>query len=251
MKNYKCKGTEEPPAQEVKNKPLSAQQLKKLKKIKEKYGEQSDEERQARLKLLGSKEVKFAHLIDKTEKNEIVEELKEENVENLSKILESKEENSDNLENKEEIKEESSESEEKPAPSMTSEDHREKTQIQQILEDENILGEEDMKALGETDSLTGNPLKEDTLLFCMPMCAPHIATTAYKYRIKLVPGNLKKGKAVNLITYTWLSMQEASEAEKQLIKAMSETELITVITGKVSIASAATKKIQQMNKKGK
>lgn len=251
VKNNKNKVVEPPPQQDIKNKPLSAQQLKKLKKIKEKYGEQSEEERQARLKLLGSKEVKFAHLIDKTEKNETVEEVKEEKVESVSSNLDSKEENSDEVDNKEEIKEESSESEEKPAPSMTSEDHREKTQIQQILEDENILGEEEMKALGETDSLTGNPLKEDTLLFCLPMCAPHIATTAYKYRIKLVPGNLKKGKAVNLITYTWLSMQEASETEKQLIKAMSETELINVISGKVSIASAATKKIQQMNKKGK
>jgi predicted ribosome quality control (RQC) complex YloA/Tae2 family protein len=262
-KNNKKEEKKEVIEKDTKNKPLTAQQMKKLKKIKEKYGDQSEEERQARLKLLGSKEVKFAHLLEKTD-TEKTEEVKSsepedtentensENTENYEKSENNeKSEKSENNEKSEKSEKSESSSEDEPSASITSEDLREKTHIQQILEDENILGEEEMKALNETDSLTGTPLKEDTLLFCVPMCAPHIATTAYKYRIKLVPGNLKKGKAVNLITYTWLSMSEATDPEKQLIKAMSETELISVISGKVSIASAAVKKIQQMNKKGK
>lgn len=220
-----------------KNKPLSVQQAKKLKKMKEKYGEQSEEEKKARLKLLGSKEVKFAYMLEKPSKSIDPEPIPIEPTPALQE------------ENNEEILEDSKSEKTDPAVSVTSEDLRERIQIQQILDDENLLGEEEMKALGETDSLTGNPLKEDTLLFCLPMCAPHIATNSYKYRIKLIPGNLKKGKAVSLITYTWFSMDTATEAEKALIKNMNETDLINVITGKVSIATAAAKKLQQMNKK--
>ena len=83
------------------------------------------------------------------------------------------------------------------------------------------------------------------------MCAPHIATASYKYRIKLVTGNLKKGKAVSLITHTWLNLEGTTENEKMMIKSMNETDLIGVLPGKVSIASAAAKKIQQSSKKNK
>lgn len=245
----KSEKTEKKEETAAKNKPLSAQQLKKLKKIKEKYGEQSEEEKQARLKLLGSKEVKFAYALEKSSKaseaessviSSVPESKNEENEEN--------EDDEDSEESEKKVEESKSEKTDL-APSVTSEDIREKNQIQQILDDENLLGEEELKALGETDSLTGNPLKEDTLLFCLPMCAPHIATNSYKYRIKLVPGNLKKGKAVSLITHTWFTMDTATETEKVLIKNMNEMDLINVITGKVSIASAAVKKIQQANKK--
>ncbi|OMJ89765.1 hypothetical protein SteCoe_8034 [Stentor coeruleus] len=65
---------------ETKNKPLTARQAKKLKKIKEKYAFQTEEEKQARLKLLGSKEVKFAHMLEKQpeDKMNITEDANEE-----------------------------------------------------------------------------------------------------------------------------------------------------------------------------
>lgn len=228
-----------------KNKPLTARQAKKLKKIKEKYAFQTEEEKQARLKLLGSKEVKFAHMLEKQpeDKQNKVEEVEEEEdkdseLEEEDKKKESEsegsEENKDNEENKEIEKK-----------------LEEKKQIKHILDEENILGEEEMKALTETDSLTGQPIKDDVLLFCVPMCAPHIATNSYKYRIKLIPGGLKKGKAVGLMTFSWLNMDGAFDIEKQLIKNMNETDLISVLPGKVSIATAAVKKVQQASKKNK
>ena len=233
------------------NKPLSIQQQRKLKKIKEKYSEQTEEEKQARLKLLGSKEVKFSYVLEKHQEpdNEIIEK-NEENPETVEAEKIPEKVSSDSEENEEKV--EKVEKVEKETKEKTTQDFKnEKKEIQQILEDENLLGEEELKALEETDSLTGQPTLQDTLLFCLPMCAPHIATTAYKYRIKLVPGNLKKGKAVSLMTFTWLNTEPVAETEKQLIKAMNESEIITVLPGKVSIASAAAKKIQQTNKKNK
>ena len=44
------------------------------------------------------------------------------------------------------------------------------------------------------DALTGSPFPEDVLLFAIPMCAPYTALSAFKYKVKLVPGTAKRGK---------------------------------------------------------
>lgn len=216
----------------IKNKPLSVQQARKLKKIKEKYSEQTEEEKQARLKLLGSKEVKFSYLLEKKPE------------EKFEEILETPELRSEEISHDSDMRSQNTEKIRKEEKKKV-----DKKEIKQIMDDENLLGEEELKALGEADTLTGQPINEDTLLFCLPMCAPHIATASYKYRIKLVTGNLKKGKAVSVITHTWLNLESTVENEKQLIRSMNETDLISVLPGKVSIASAAAKKIQQNTKK--
>lgn len=45
------------------------------------------------------------------------------------------------------------------------------------------------------DELTGCPLPEDVLLYALPMCAPYSAISSYKFKCKLTPGTLKRGKA--------------------------------------------------------
>jgi NFACT protein C-terminal domain len=49
--------------------------------------------------------------------------------------------------------------------------------------------------LAEISALTAQPLDEDELLYAVPMCAPYDALAKCKYRVKLVPGPQKKGKA--------------------------------------------------------
>jgi hypothetical protein len=54
------------------------------------------------------------------------------------------------------------------------------------------------RAAGELDevkALTGQPKEEDTLLYAVPMVAPYDALQKFKYKVKLVPGGQKKGKA--------------------------------------------------------
>ena len=46
------------------------------------------------------------------------------------------------------------------------------------------------------DALTGAPLPEDVLIFAIPVCAPYSAMSAFKYRVKLVPGTGKRGKGM-------------------------------------------------------
>lgn len=48
--------------------------------------------------------------------------------------------------------------------------------------------------LSVLDSFTAKPIPEDILHFAIPVCAPYSALQRYKYKVKLVPGNGKKGK---------------------------------------------------------
>jgi len=55
------------------------------------------------------------------------------------------------------------------------------------------------------DTFVGRPLPGDELLALIPVCAPWSALAAYKYKAKLQPGAMKKGKAVNEILGKWQS----------------------------------------------
>lgn len=61
-------------------------------------------------------------------------------------------------------------------------------------DDINEIGEEEKEKLNDVDYLTGNPLANDVLLYAVPMCGPYNALQSYKYRVKIIPGSLKKGK---------------------------------------------------------
>lgn len=68
-----------------------------------------------------------------------------------------------------------------------------------MLKEENItmLEGEELANLTSLDSLTANPLPEDILHFAIPVCAPYPALQKYKYKVKLTPGTLKRGKGKN------------------------------------------------------
>lgn len=62
-------------------------------------------------------------------------------------------------------------------------------------------------------ALVGTPLPEDEVLAAIPVCAPWAALGRYKYRAKLQPGTVKKGKAVKEILGRWIA--EASPGAKK------------------------------------
>lgn len=48
--------------------------------------------------------------------------------------------------------------------------------------------------IAEIDKLTGLPKPNDTLLFAIPMLSPYSTIQTYKYKVKIQPGTLKRGK---------------------------------------------------------
>ncbi|CRG84558.1 Nuclear export mediator factor NEMF [Talaromyces islandicus] len=53
-------------------------------------------------------------------------------------------------------------------------------------------------------ALVGTPLPEDDVLAALPVAAPWPALARFKYRAKLQPGNIKKGKAIKEILFHWI-----------------------------------------------
>ncbi|VEL42477.1 unnamed protein product [Protopolystoma xenopodis] len=44
------------------------------------------------------------------------------------------------------------------------------------------------------NALTGQPLPEDILFYAIPVCAPYQTLSSYKFKVKLTPGVIKRGK---------------------------------------------------------
>ena len=108
--------------------------------------------------------------------------------------------------------------------------------------------------------MIGTPTADDEILAALPVCAPWGALGRYKYKIKLQPGSVKKGKAVKEIVGRWVSETTTGKVKKdhaedagipradaervraregELIKGWKETEIInTMPVGKVRIMTA-------------
>ncbi|KAL4959086.1 putative DUF814 domain protein [Aspergillus stella-maris] len=64
-------------------------------------------------------------------------------------------------------------------------------------------------------ALVGTPDVEDEVLAAIPVCAPWSSLGRYKYRVKLQPGAVKKGKAVKEIVGRWVSETTTGKVKKE------------------------------------
>ena len=104
----------------------------------------------------------------------------------------------------------------------------------------------------ELDKLTGKPLGEDLILFAVPVCAPYQSLSKYAYRVKLTPGNMKRGKASKQCIDMFLRESAVPEHCRGLIKNVADNEWVQAICGDVKISAAgASKAIQKSKAKSK
>ena len=133
----------------------------------------------------------------------------------------------------------------------------EQKQIEQIIDDEGFMDEEEGKLAEETEKLTGCPVPEDQLLYAVPMCGPYSAFSNFKYKVKLTPGPQKKGKACKQAMELFMNSRDCNETEKQLMKGLTDPELVAIMIGDVKISTPGlqqmkrTKKLQRGQKKPK
>jgi hypothetical protein len=169
----------------------------KLENYLEKYGDEGKEESEMRQKIQGfNKNYKveeakknFEWNKDKDKDSEVGELIVVDiEPEKESQVKETKEKNT---EGKKEKKEEG-----KP--------HKEK--------DMDGFEVEDLEPEGENFSnLTGVPLTEDTLYEAFPVCAPYSTLMKYKYKVKLLPGTLKRGKILKAASDLFMTQTDIKE----------------------------------------
>ncbi|KAL4736428.1 hypothetical protein BDV11DRAFT_172956 [Aspergillus similis] len=64
-------------------------------------------------------------------------------------------------------------------------------------------------------ALVGTPHVDDEILAAIPVCAPWSSLGRYKYRVKLQPGTVKKGKAVKEILGRWVAETTTGKVKKE------------------------------------
>ncbi|KAJ3404813.1 hypothetical protein HDU80_002320 [Chytriomyces hyalinus] len=191
-------------------KPLPRGKKAKLKKMKDKYADQSDEEKEVMMTLL--------HGSDKKDEKE-------------------KEKQKDSDAHKKS-------GQQKQAGGKGNLNHpkpagqKPKANVVGSLEFKGDAEDVDLSVL---DALTSQPLTDDVLLACIPVCAPWTCLSKYKYKIKLLPGSLKKGKAAKSAESTFKTMmaKNGDKRETDVLVNIPETEFIAAILGKVKITGGA------------
>ena len=131
----------------------------------------------------------------------------------------------------------------------------------QTLAEEGVVDESvDEDAIDDTvelGKLTGKPHPDDLILNAVPVCAPYQTLSQYAYRVKLTPGNLKRGKAAKQCVDMFLKDGQKSPAidrNRDLIKKVGDNEWVQAICADVKISAAGASKIvkkQKANNKSK
>jgi NFACT protein C-terminal domain len=137
-----------------------------------------------------------------------------------------------------------------------------------VVDDDGVGDDEegDIDDTTELNKLTGKPHPEDAFIYALPVCAPYQTLSQYTYRIKLTPGNVKRGKAAKQCVEMFLKGDMGGNAGdtkvqtaaagfcRDLIKKVGDNDWIQTLCPDVKISSAgaskATKK-QKANTKAK
>lgn len=114
------------------------------------------------------------------------------------------------------------------------EDNNSEAQIPEddVDEEESNKGFDAQKVV---NSLVVNPTPEDNLLYAIPVCGPYSSMNAYKYKVKLIPGTTKRGKASKTALAIFLKEKNSTEREKDLLKAIKDQDISKNMPGKVKI----------------
>ncbi|KAL3991037.1 Fibronectin-binding protein A N-terminus (FbpA) family protein [Acanthocheilonema viteae] len=189
--------------------PMTRRQKHKAEKIKKKYGDQDDEERQLRLMLLASKPKDTRNFEKKTINEKQLEKVKKKNVKK-SKTW-----------NQFEHEENASMIEEKAEPPTRPNEEED----DELLEaDMAIMDTEETKIL---NSLTWRPLDGDVLLFALVIVAPYQTMHNFKYKVKLTPGTGKRGKAAKSAIALFQRDKSANAQELNLLKVLATDDQIS------------------------
>lgn len=95
------------------------------------------------------------------------------------------------------------------------------------------------------DQLTGKPVAEDELLFAVPVVAPYNTVLNYKFKVKLTPGTGRRGKAAKTALAVFMKDKEITSREKDLLKAVKEETIARNIPGKVKISAPQIQKVKK------
>ena len=84
-------------------------------------------------------------------------------------------------------------------------------------------------SLLELHALTGIPRSDDVLSWAVPVCAPYAALASFKFKAKVTPGSTKKGRAAKQGLEAFARAVVASPRERELAHAVSDVDGVTAL----------------------
>lgn len=224
------------PAPKKEKQPVTRGKKAKAKKAAAKYADQDDEERELALRLLGANKAKAEKAAAAAE----AKEKRDREIEAQKKRRKAQHDRAAEAEKRRQAMLEEG----------AGDDYDEETAAAEAAD------------LDWIPALVGTPHPDDEILAAIAVCAPWASLGRYKYRTKLQPGSVKKGKAVKEILGRWISETTTGKVKKEhaedvgipravaekmraregeLLKTWKDTEVInTVPVGKVRIMTAGT-----------
>ncbi|KAF6266599.1 hypothetical protein COO60DRAFT_5463 [Scenedesmus sp. NREL 46B-D3] len=88
-------------------------------------------------------------------------------------------------------------------------------------------------------------------MYAVPVVGPYAALANYKFKVKLTPGTLKKGKAVKQAVELLARGQEGLQRERELMRAVPDADMVNAMVGTVKISAAGLQQLKQASKKAK
>lgn len=226
------------------NIPLKRGQKHKMKKIKGKYKDQDEEERTLKMDILqqSQNQKRGGRRGGKNKKNNQQQTAVTRQQGDTSAKVKPKEENESSIQLNE-------------TPPSYQTIHSDKTEsifekpVSVRKDDEQIVDSDEEKELtlqnehlasesaNILETLTGCPQEDDVILFALPMCAPYNTMQNYKFKVKLTPGNGKKGKSAKSAVMIFQNMRETSAQEKSHLKSIKDYDLTRNMPGKVKLSA--------------
>jgi hypothetical protein len=91
------------------------------------------------------------------------------------------------------------------------------------------------------DMLKATPAADDIVQYALPVCAPYNALAGYRYRAKLLPGSVKRGKAYRASLGLFLRLAERDlrvhVQERDAMRAVPEGDALQMMLANVRVAA--------------
>ena len=133
--------------------------------------------------------------------------------------------------------------------SMPSAEQNDLEEVRVILEEEGLLEEDELANVDELIKLVGFPHEDDVIMYAIPFCGPYSSMKDFKYRVKLTPGSMKKGKIAKTAIEAFTRNSFVSDREKLLMKSLTDPEMVAILVGESKLSMPGLTQVRAAAKK--
>lgn len=227
---------------------MSRSQRAKLKKIKKKYKDQDEDDKAIRMAILGKTPDGKPLEMEKNKKNKRSQKFNA--LTETIKSLQTKTVADDECNDEEAIANESNvdnETSDVAHEAIEQNKAMELATADDVSPDELDSDDSDTESRSSNDkipphvrllnSLTSQPTSEDNLLFCIPVVGPYSSMTNYKFKVKVIPGSSRRGKAAKTALHLFMNDKNVSRREKDLLKNAKDMDISKNLPAKIKITT--------------